>query len=59
MIKYKRILLKMSGEVLKGSLNGGVDFETALRFAERIKKLKKTWSRNRNRDWRGKYLEIS
>ncbi|HPU94943.1 MAG TPA: UMP kinase [Candidatus Gracilibacteria bacterium] len=41
MIKYKRILLKMSGEVLKGSLNGGVDFETALRFAERIKKLKK------------------
>ena len=31
----------MSGEVLKGSLNGGIDFQTALSFAERIKKLKK------------------
>ena len=40
-IKYKRILLKMSGEVLKGDLSGGVDFETARGFAERIKKLKK------------------
>lgn len=41
MLKYKRILLKMSGEVLKGDLSGGVDFETAKGFAERIKKLKK------------------
>ena len=41
MLKYKKILLKMSGEVLKGDLNGGVDFETARKFAERIKKLKK------------------
>lgn len=40
-IKYKRILLKMSGEVLKGPLAGGVDFETVREFAEVIKSLKK------------------
>lgn len=40
-IKYKRILLKMSGEVLKGSLASGVDFETARDFADMIKSLKK------------------
>lgn len=38
---YKRILLKISGEVLKGSLASGVDFETLEGLAERIKKLRK------------------
>lgn len=39
-LKYKRILLKISGEVLKGSLVSGVDFLTLAGLAERIKNLK-------------------
>lgn len=39
-IKYKRILLKMSGEVLKGGKPSGIDFDMLLKLAKRIKKLR-------------------
>jgi uridylate kinase len=38
-MKYKRILLKMSGEVLKGSQPNGIDQKTLLEFAGGIKEL--------------------
>lgn len=37
--KYKRILLKLSGESLAGQLKHGIDFDTVLSFCEPIKKL--------------------
>ena len=36
-MKYKRILLKMSGEVFKGSQPSGIDQKVLLEFAERVK----------------------
>ena len=39
--KYKRILLKLSGESLAGAEKHGIDFDTVLRFCEPIKKLNK------------------
>lgn len=36
--KYKRILLKLSGESLAGQQKTGIDFETVLSFCEPIKK---------------------
>lgn len=37
--KYKRILLKLSGEALAGQEKHGIDFDTVLSFCEPIKKL--------------------
>lgn len=37
--KYKRILLKLSGESLAGNNKMGIDFDTVLRICEPIKKL--------------------
>ena len=37
--KYKRILLKLSGESLAGEQKHGIDFDTVLAFCEPIKKL--------------------
>ncbi len=37
--KYKRILLKLSGEALAGKEKHGIDFETVLSFCHPIKKL--------------------
>ena len=37
--KYKRVLLKLSGESLAGSEKHGIDFDTVLRFCKPIKKL--------------------
>lgn len=37
--KYKRVLLKLSGESLAGQQKHGIDFDTVLRFCEPIKKL--------------------
>ena len=37
--KYKRILLKLSGESLAGNQKNGIDFDTVLSFCEPIKKL--------------------
>lgn len=37
--KYKRILLKLSGESLAGDEKHGIDFDTVLSFCEPIKKL--------------------
>ena len=37
--KYKRILLKLSGESLAGEQKTGIDFETVLKICEPIKKL--------------------
>ena len=36
-MKYKRILLKLSGEVLAGSKGTGIDFDKTLEFAREIK----------------------
>lgn len=36
-MKYKRILLKLSGEVLAGSKGTGIDFDKTLEFAKEIK----------------------
>ena len=36
-MKYKRILLKLSGEVLAGSRGTGIDFDKTLEFAREIK----------------------
>ncbi len=37
--KYKRVLLKLSGESLAGNEKHGIDFDTVLKFCEPIKKL--------------------
>ncbi len=37
--KYKRVLLKLSGEALAGSQKNGIDFDTILKFCEPIKQL--------------------
>lgn len=37
--KYKRVLLKLSGEALAGESGHGIDFDTVLRFCEPVKKL--------------------
>ena len=34
---YKRVLLKLSGEVLAGGKESGIDFDTVLNVCERIK----------------------
>ncbi len=36
--KYKRVLLKLSGESLAGAQKQGIDFDTVLKFCEPIKK---------------------
>ena len=38
-MKYKRILLKLSGEVLAGSKKTGIDFDRTLEIAKEIKEL--------------------
>lgn len=37
--KYKRVLLKLSGEALAGEQKNGIDFDTVLKFCEPIKQL--------------------
>ena len=37
--KFKRILLKLSGEALQGKDSGGIDFKTLARFADEIKQV--------------------
>jgi uridylate kinase len=39
-LKYKRILLKMSGEVFKGSLSSGIDYDVVVDLAKRVKKVR-------------------
>ena len=36
--KYKRILLKLSGESLAGEAKHGIDFDTVVKICEPIKK---------------------
>ena len=38
--KYKRVLLKLSGEALQGEREAGIDFETTLRLAKEIAKVR-------------------
>jgi uridylate kinase len=40
-LKYKRILLKLSGEVFKGKQESGIEGKSLMNFAEEIKKLQK------------------
>ena len=37
-LKYKRILLKLSGESLAGDIGHGIDFDTVLKICEPVKK---------------------
>ena len=37
--KYKRVLLKLSGESLAGNLGNGIDFDTVVKICEPIKKI--------------------
>ena len=39
MVKYKRILLKLSGEALAGSQKSGLDFDTVLKICRSVKKV--------------------
>ena len=36
--KYKRVLLKLSGESLAGTMKHGIDFDTVLKICKPIKK---------------------
>ena len=38
-LKYKRVLLKLSGESLSGKIGHGIDFDTVVKICEPIKKL--------------------
>lgn len=40
MVKYKRVLLKVSGEFLAGDKDNGIDYSVVLRIAESIKRVK-------------------
>ncbi len=40
-LKYKRVLLKLSGEMFKGSLNSGIDGGVLMNFAKEIVRLQK------------------
>ena len=40
--KYKRILLKLSGEALKGQASSGIDFDTLEGFVDELKQVYKT-----------------
>jgi len=39
--RYKRVLLKLSGEALQGERENGIDFETTLKLAQEIAKVRK------------------
>ena len=38
-LKYKRVLLKLSGESLSGNIGHGIDFDTVVKICEPIKKI--------------------
>ena len=38
-LKYKRVLLKLSGESLSGKIGHGIDFDTVVKICEPIKKI--------------------
>ena len=40
-LKYKRILLKMSGEVFKGGMKSGIDGDVLVALAKRVRNLQK------------------
>ena len=42
-MKYKRILLKLSGEALVGDKAGGIDPEILIKYSNEIKKIYDTW----------------
>ena len=40
-LKYKRVLLKLSGEVFKGNLESGIEGKTIIDLAKRVAALQK------------------
>ncbi len=56
MIKYKRILLKLSGESLMGEQQYGIDQKRLNDYAEQIAELGERWCSNWNCNWRRKYF---
>ena len=43
-LKYRRVLLKFSGEALAGSKPSGIDFDEVLNFAKEIKEMCRKWN---------------
>lgn len=61
-MQYQRVLLKMSGEALKGHTEFGIDPQTVLKFAEEIKEAKQMGTQigivvGGGNIWRGKTAE--
>lgn len=61
-MQYQRVLLKMSGEALKGHTEFGIDPQTVLKFAEEIKEVKQLGTQigivvGGGNIWRGKTAE--
>ena len=54
--KYKRILLKLSGESLMGNKNFGFDNDVIAQYAADIKLLTEIGGGSSDRYWRWKYL---
>ena len=55
--KYKRVLLKLSGESLLGDLPYGIDLDSTRSIALEIKEIQRAGSGDRDHDRRGKYLQ--
>ncbi len=56
MTKYKRILLKLSGESLVGEQNYGIDENRLQEYAEQILEIVRMGVQVGHRHWRWKYL---
>ena len=54
--KFKRILLKLSGESLMGDKNFGLDSKVLSQYAQDIKLITELGVQVASRDWRRKYL---
>ena len=56
-VKYKRVLLKLSGEALAGNNKTGIDPEVIEKICDTDKRNKRLRSRSCNCRWRRKFLE--
>ncbi len=50
-LKYKRVLLKLSGEALMGQYDYGIDPEVISRIGAEIAHVESTWGTSRDRNW--------
>jgi uridylate kinase len=56
-MKYKRVLLKLSGESLMGSKTSNIDPAMLEQYSEEIKSIQEQGSRVGYRDWRWQYFQ--